>query len=338
MLVKTLAAGYAAVVFCVVVIATVVTTALVYDRPPLTPAPGIAPGAGSTPSPAAREDIPPELLVLYQQAAGVCPGLDWSVLAAIGKIETDHGRSPLPGVTSGENSSGAGGPMQFLAPTFDAVIARHPLPAGGANPPSRYNPHDAVHAAAHYLCDSGAPADMRAAIFAYNHADWYVDQVLDQAAAYRAPTSTGGGDCHTIIAPNPTAAQVISFACAQLGLPYVWGGNGPESDGGWDCSGLTKAAYAAAGIPLPRTTYDQIHIGPRVPETQLAPGDLVFYGTAVDVHHVGIYLGGGRMVHAPDFGQEVQVSGYRWPGDDYYDATRPAAIPAPAQQDSGNRP
>ncbi|MFD4439883.1 NlpC/P60 family protein [Nocardia sp. NPDC058519] len=332
MLVKTLGAGYAAFVFFVVVIASVVTTVVVFDQSLTAPAPGTASG-GSAPSTEAQQDIPAEMLVLYQAAAGDCPGLDWSVLAAIGKIETDHGRSHLPGVSSGENSSGAGGPMQFLAPTFDSVTARHPLPAGGASPPSRYNPSDAIHAASFYLCDSGAPEDMYAAIFAYNHADWYVNQVLAQAARYRA-TNTSGGDCATASPPNPTAAQVISFACAQLGLPYVWGGNGPDVNGGWDCSGLTQAAYRAAGISIPRTTYDQVHTGTTVSENQLAPGDLVFYGTAADVHHVGIYLGGGQMVHAPTFNEPVQVSAYRWGGDDYYSAMRPS----PAQDGSRATP
>jgi ABC-type cobalt transport system substrate-binding protein len=65
-------------------------------------------GGGSQPSHGALADIPPDYLALYRAAAGVCPGLDWSILAAIGKIETDHGRSTLPGVSSGENSAGAG--------------------------------------------------------------------------------------------------------------------------------------------------------------------------------------------------------------------------------------
>ncbi|MEV0538409.1 bifunctional lytic transglycosylase/C40 family peptidase [Nocardia salmonicida] len=331
MLVKALAAGFAGFVFLAVVIATVVTTVVVFDHTLTAPAPGASTGTGTAPSTEAQQDIPPEMLVLYQAAAGDCPGLDWSVLAAIGKIETDHGRSTLPGVSQGENSSGAGGPMQFLAPTFNSVVARHPLPAGGASPPSRYNPSDAIHAAAFYLCDSGAPEDMYSAIFAYNHADWYVNDVLAHAARYRATeTDTSGGDCLTASPPNPTAAQVISFACAQLGLPYVWGGNGPDVNGGWDCSGLTQAAYRAAGISIPRTTYDQVHTGAPVAENQLTPGDLVFYGAAADVHHVGIYLGGGQMVHAPTFNEPVQVSAYRWGGDDYYTAMRPS----PAQDDS----
>ncbi len=329
MLVKLLAAGCATVVFVVVVIAAVVTTVVVFDQTLTAPSPGVSPGTGSAPSTEARQDIPAEMLVLYQAAAEDCPGLDWSVLAAIGKVETDHGRSTHPGVSSGENSSGAGGPMQFLAPTFEKVIARHPLPAGGANPPSRYHPSDAIHAAAFYLCDSGAPEDMYAAIFAYNHADWYVNDVLAQAARYRATDTSGsdasGGDCNTTSPPNPTAAQVISFACAQLGLPYVWGGNGPEVNGGWDCSGLTQAAYRAAGISIPRTTYDQVHTGTTISEDKLAPGDLLFYSAAGDVHHVGIYLGGGQMVHAPTFNEPVQVSPYRWGDDDYYTAKRPVS-------------
>lgn len=327
MLVKTLGAGSAAVVFLIVVIAAVVGTVAAVSgyRPPTS---NSQPGTGSTPSPAARADIPPELLVLYQRAASDCPGLDWSTLAAIGKVETDHGRARLPGVSSGENFAGAGGLMQFEQSTFEAVAARHRLPAGGATPPSRYDPSDAINAASYYLCDSGAARDLHAAIFAYNHSDAYVNQVLTQAARYRDDTPSGSGDCRTIQAASAVAVQAISFACAQLGQPYVWGGNGPSS-GGWDCSGLVQAAYASAGIRLPRITYDQVHIGPRIPEDQLAPGDLIFYANHTDgVHHVALYLGAGKIVHAPDVGKPVQVSNYRYRGDDYYEATRPsAAIP-----------
>ncbi|WP_378733324.1 NlpC/P60 family protein [Nocardia brasiliensis] len=320
MFARVLAAGCAAVVFVSVVIASVVTTVAVFDQPrPI----ASAPRAGSGPSPDAVSDIPAPLLVLYQQGAGVCPGLDWSVLAGIGKVETDHGRSTLPGVSAGENASGAAGPMQFLAPTFDSVTARHLLPAGGATPPSRYNPSDAVFAAAWYLCDSGAPHNLRGAIFAYNHADWYVDQVLDWAERYRLAIPPGSGDCGDIRAASPSAVTAISFACAQLGQPYVWGGNGPDINGGWDCSGLVQAAYRRSGIPLPRTTNEQYASGHRIPVNELAPGDLVFYGTDADIHHVGLYLGAGKMVHAPTFGKPVQISNYRYDGDDFYGATRP---------------
>ncbi|WP_280335880.1 bifunctional lytic transglycosylase/C40 family peptidase [Nocardia wallacei] len=290
-------------------------------------APGPSDGQ-STPSPDAVADIPADTLVLYRQAASDCPGLDWTILAGIGKVETDHGRSRLPGVTDGENSAGAAGPMQFLQATFDSVTAHHALPAGGASPPSRYNPSDAIHAAAYYLCDSGAPSDLHRALYAYNHADWYVQLVLDHAARYRATPAPGSGDCRTIQAANPAVVQVISFACAQLGQPYVWGGNGPEASGGWDCSGLTKAAYATIGIDLPRTTYDQVHTGRRIPANAIEPGDLLFFGTADDVHHVGLYLGDGKMIHAPDFGIPVRIDNSHQ--GVFYAATRPSPTNSPA--------
>ncbi|WP_410593582.1 NlpC/P60 family protein [Amycolatopsis sp. lyj-23] len=285
-------------------------------------------GSGnSQPSATALADIPADYLALYRAAAGECPGLDWSILAAIGKIESDHGRSPLPGVHSGENGYGAGGPMQSKSATFDGVIARHQIPPGGASPPSRYNPHDAIYAAAFMLCDDGVRrGDLRAAIFAYNHADWYVKQVIDQAKQYAdAAATVGTGDCNAIQATNAVAVAAINYACGQRGLPYVWGGNGPQGGhAGFDCSGLTKAAYAAAGVTLPRTAQTQFNTGPHVPPGQpLLPGDLVFYGTPNNIHHVGLYIGGGSMVDAPDFGQVVKVQPYRYNGDDYAGATRP---------------
>ncbi|MBV8992242.1 MAG: bifunctional lytic transglycosylase/C40 family peptidase [Pseudonocardiales bacterium] len=283
-------------------------------------------GSGnSQPSATALADIPADYLTLYRDAAGMCPGLDWTILAAIGKIETNHGRSTTPGVHYGQNEAGAAGPMQFLQSSFDGVLARHPLPPGGASPPSRYNPHDAIYTAALYLCDNGASrGDVRAAIFSYNHADWYVHEVLDQATKYAdVVASVGTGDCNTIQATNTAALAAIHYACSQEGLPYVWGGNGPQ-DGGFDCSGLTVAAYGAAGITLPRTADAQFRAGPRVPNGQpLLPGDLVFYGTATHIHHVGLYLGGGLMIDAPDVGQTVKLEPYRHKSDDYAGATRP---------------
>ncbi|MFT7837750.1 bifunctional lytic transglycosylase/C40 family peptidase [Saccharothrix sp. BKS2] len=275
-------------------------------------------------------DIPPDYCRLYLTAAPHCPRLDWTVLAAIGKIESDHGRLRAPGVHEGENSAGAGGPMQFLTPTFDSVIATHRIPPGGASPPSRYNPHDAIHAAAFLLCDEGVErGDLQAAIFAYNHADWYVDLVLDHAAQYAraAAGSIGNGDCNAIQAPNTATLTAINYACGMRGLPYVWGGNGPDAGhAGFDCSGLTKAAYAAAGMELPRTAQTQFDAGPRVPTGQpLLPGDLVFYGTPDNIHHVGLYIGAGLMLNAPTFGQPVQIDNHRYHGDDYAGATRPTA-------------
>lgn len=140
------------------------------------------------PSADAIDDIPADHLALYQQAATVCPGLDWTILASIGKVESDHGRSPLPGVRSGGNPQAhAMGPMQIIPSTWASILARHQIPPGGSTPPSPYDPHDAAHAAAFLLCDSNITHDLRGAILAYNRADWYVEQVLAQAEQYGVP-------------------------------------------------------------------------------------------------------------------------------------------------------
>ncbi|NGN69332.1 glycoside hydrolase [Streptomyces sp. A7024] len=96
--------------------------------------------------------------------------------------------------------------------------------------------------------------------------------------------------------------KVLAFAKAQLGEPYVWGATGPNS---WDCSGFTQGAYKAAGISLPRTTYDQVNMGTKITnKSDLKPGDMVFFYE--DVTHVGIYVGNGQMIHAPKPGANVR--------------------------------
>lgn len=152
---------------------------------------------------------------------------------------------------------------------------------------------------------------------------------LWDAVPGQLPGSASVGDAGGVPvtdAPADSRADVaIAFALAQRGTPYVWGGDGP-AEGGWDCSGLTKAAYGEAGVELPRVAADQFGAGPHTttPDDP-APGDLVFYGTPGAIHHVGLALGNGVMVHAPHTGAVVEVSRIRWPGDDYVGATRPAA-------------
>ncbi|AUH41060.1 C40 family peptidase [Streptomyces sp. CMB-StM0423] len=102
--------------------------------------------------------------------------------------------------------------------------------------------------------------------------------------------------------PGPSKSeQVLAFAEAQLGKPYVWGATGPDS---YDCSGLTQAAWREAGISLPRTTYDQVNAGTQVAKADLQPGDLVFFYD--DISHVGIYVGNGQMIHASKPGDDVK--------------------------------
>ncbi|WP_329282105.1 C40 family peptidase [Streptomyces sp. NBC_00691] len=122
------------------------------------------------------------------------------------------------------------------------------------------------------------------------------------APSVRADRSSGG-DRGPVTAPNGRAAEAVSFARAQLGKPYVWGATGPSA---YDCSGLTQAAWRAAGVSLPRTTYTQINAGTRVSRSQLAPGDLVFFYSGIS--HVGLYIGGGQMIHAPRPGAPVRVA------------------------------
>jgi hypothetical protein len=273
------------------------------------------------PSAAALKEIPPAMLALYEEAAPTCPGLAWTILAGIGTVESDNGQSDLPGVHSGHNFAGAEGPMQFEPGTF-AVYDR-PVPPGGVRPPSPYDPVDAVYAAARMLCADGAREgeNVPAAIFAYDHSDAYVQEVLALAADYGGTAGSGGDE----------AAEVaLAWALRQLGTPYLWGGETPGV--GFDCSGLVQAAYRAAGIVLPRVAQEQFDAGPAVPAgaTQ-EPGDLVFFGESpTDVTHVGMVVRPGLMVDAPHTGAVVRVEpfptipGEAWGSDIYIGATRPA--------------
>ncbi|WP_155058576.1 C40 family peptidase [Streptomyces blattellae] len=104
-------------------------------------------------------------------------------------------------------------------------------------------------------------------------------------------------------APNSRAAAAVSYAYQKLGSPYVWGATGPDA---FDCSGLIQAAYRSAGISLPRTTYAQIDAGRRVTRAELLPGDLVFFYSGIS--HVGLYVGNGRMIHAPNPSAPVRLA------------------------------
>lgn len=177
----------------------------------------------------ARAEIPPRYLHLYVAAAERYR-LDWAILAAIGRVECDHGRDPSPSCTQegAENSAGAGGPMQFLASTW----ARYGVDPYGDRPPDRWNPADAIFAAANYLHAAGAPSNYRGAIYAYNHASWYVEEVEEWAKRYTATpgeaatgpllaagtgggdrglaTGTGGGDRTSLGAPDRAFSQQAS--------------------------------------------------------------------------------------------------------------------------------
>nr|WP_241267497.1 C40 family peptidase [Streptomyces scabichelini] len=114
-------------------------------------------------------------------------------------------------------------------------------------------------------------------------------------------TSTGTGSSAGTSTSTAKGEKAIAFARSQTGKPYVWGATGPDS---YDCSGLTQAAWKAAGVTLPRTTWDQVKVGTTVSIANAQPGDLVFFYD--DISHVGLYLGDGMMIHAPKPGAYVR--------------------------------
>jgi cell wall-associated NlpC family hydrolase len=270
-------------------------------------------GDGGQPSSTALADIPPAYLPLYQEAASEL-GMPWELLAAVGKVESDHGRNPA---SRTPNKAGAEGPMQFLPATFAEYSW-----ASGSPDPSIDDPRDAIYAAAALLVDNDVRDHPRGALYAYNHSDAYVNQVLAWAAAYQAADASAAAGGSAVPAGGPTAAAgiAVDYAYVQLGTPYLWGGDGP---GGFDCSGLVQAAYASAGIQLPRTAQAQYDAGPPVPADQpLQPGDLVFFGSdTAHVDHVGILVTPDEMIDAPHTGALVRIEPYHWP--DYLAATRP---------------
>jgi hypothetical protein len=150
------------------------------------------PARPAQPSATARADVPAGYLRLYQRAARRCPGLSWAVLAAVGKVESDHGRARLPGVRSGWNRAGAAGPMQFGIGKGRAgnAWARYGRDFDGDGRVSVYDPGDAIPATALYLCAHGAPHRLDRALYAYNPSRSYVARVKQLAGRYGAP---GGG-------------------------------------------------------------------------------------------------------------------------------------------------
>ena len=301
------------------------------------------------PSAAGRATIPANYLQLFQQA-GHTYGLPWVILAGIGQVESDDGRSSLPGVHSGANAFGAAGPMQIgiggaagntwggapVHPASDPV-AGVATDANGDGIASVYDPADAIAGAARYLVAHGVQSNVSGAIFAYNHLSSYVTDVLHWASVYAgggftvspaaggagggvvtatqclmnaAAVGTGGGPRDAQI-PNQVAATAVAFTRAQLGKPYLWGGTGPDA---FDCSGLVMMAYRAAGVDLPRTSQQQWLWGPRVAPGHEEPGDLVFFagsdGTTTSPGHVGMVIGNGLMIEAYATGFPIRIASY----------------------------
>jgi hypothetical protein len=308
-----------------------------------------APGTGAAgPSAFGRRDIPPIYLSLYERAAQRY-ALDWAVLAGIGKVECDHGRDPDPACSTrgAVNSAGAGGPMQFLAATWNAYA----VDGDGDGRLDRWDPADAIFGAANYLRASGAPRDYHAAILAYNHAEWYVREVMRWAALYRAARpgpvaeSIGGGSGSGWLSPTPIrfvpgeravldphdrrlallpegappVVQAMVMAGNELQqLPYGPGGH-PDPRGALeeDCSstlnyvlyrsGLRPIREIITGNPLAR---DYTSWG--------APGPgrwVTIYATVRPTEHVFVVIAGLRLDtshNGTDVGPNRNEDGPRW--------------------------
>ncbi|MFB6677027.1 NlpC/P60 family protein [Streptomyces sp. NPDC056390] len=237
--------------------------------------------------------------------------------------DTDGGK--WDGTATGER---AVGPFQFMPATWEST-------GQDGNRDRVRDPHnanDAALGAAAYLCgcgrNLGKAGQLRAAIFHYNHSNEYVANVMKWIDQYTAAARSGGSA--SLMGVKGKARTVLQAALAQRGVPYSWGGgtaSGPStgtccspsgksgaSIAGFDCSGLTTYAFAQVGISLARTAAAQAGRGRRIPASAgqgaLQPGDLVFFGYAAGrdstIYHVGIYVGGGRMVNAARPGTAVR--------------------------------
>ena len=265
--------------------------------------------------------VPAQWRAAVQAAGSACPAVSPPLIAA--QIEQESGWNP-----TAVSPAGAVGLSQFMPGTWagQGVDANHD---GTALPT---DPIDAIATQGHYDCAlaadlAGIPGDRQDTMLAgynagsaavigyggippYAQTQGYVRRIRTLMVRYAAPTppaATGG-----ITAPAATGAVgvAIAFASARLGQPYLWGGAGPL----YDCSGLVQAAYAAAGIALPRTSEAQQVTA--APVTDPRPGDLVFMGPSGQLGtatHVGIVIGGGLMVDDPHPGAVVRIEPYNWP-------------------------
>ncbi|HEY2490355.1 MAG TPA: bifunctional lytic transglycosylase/C40 family peptidase [Streptosporangiaceae bacterium] len=282
-------------------------------------------------SPRGKASIPANYLTIYQQT-GQKYGVPWPILAGIGEVESDHGRSNLPGVHSASNAFGAAGPMQIgiggAAGNVWGGAPVHPAServngvatdGNGDGIASVYEPADAVAGAAKYLLRNGVQGNVRGAIFAYNHLLSYVQAVLSWASTYAKGGYTIGPvtvaqQCSTLVStavPNHVVSVAIAYAKAQIGKPYLWGGTGPDA---FDCSGLVMMAYRQAGVNIPRTSEEQWAWGPKIQPGHEEPGDLVFFagsdGTQTNPGHVALVIGKGKMIEAYATGFPIRISSF----------------------------
>jgi cell wall-associated NlpC family hydrolase len=303
----------------------------------------------------AEASIPADYLDLYRKA-GQQAGIAWNLLAAVGKVESDHGRDPDPhsGVHSGANHAGAAGPMQIGigaaatnnwggAPRHraDQSTGGYGVDGSGDGWANVHDPADAIPGAAAMLKANGAPGDIRGALFAYNPSWDYVNLVLHWAKRYArgdfTPVQANPADCagnDIPAAAGDVVQRIIAFALAQRGKPYVFGANGPDA---WDCSSLLEGAYHNVGLTIPPNTFTQWDFGVRIGKGTEQPGDLVFFnsgpGTSADnPGHVGMVIGPNKMIVARCSTCRPAITVTPYKRADWVGATRPLAHPTIRQQ------
>ncbi len=201
---------------------------------------------------------PPTYLIPIYKKAGKRFHIPWQILAAINSIETDYGRNV------NVSSAGAVGWMQFMPSTW----REYGMSVNSRALPNPYDPTDAIFSAARYLAANGGGHHLRKAVFAYNHAGWYVDDVLWRAEVILEHTARPDATAKAKLTDMMTAAHLLN------GLPYVWGGGhggwGPSV--GYDCSGFVSAVLHAAGyLTGPQTTQTL----PAQPQIVAGPGKWV---------------------------------------------------------------
>lgn len=279
----------------------------------------------------AKGAVPAAYQSLVLKWGNLCPELNPALLAA--QLYQESGWNPRA-----QSPAQAQGIAQFIPGTW----AAHGLDANGDGEANVWDPEDAIPSAATYDCSlagyvrdvpGDATVNMLAAYNAgayavirykgvppYRETQNYVQVIRTMEKSFAAP--------RTPVANSRAAAGAIHFAQQKLGTPYLWGGDGTPEDGGrFDCSGLTKAAYASVGVELPRVANDQWNTGPHPSRDELQPGDLVFFAYDLEdsrsIHHVGIYVGDGQMINAPYTGAKIRFD----PIDsaDYFGATRPTS-------------